>query len=147
MKFASVKSGMGWIPFLLEALDYELEEEVPEASEMGRRHRNISAGRFTPVWFERKGLDATLDALGPDNLMFESDFPHPTCLYPEPVGYISGALAKLTPEVRRKVMSTNAARSIRCRSEGSGARRIAGARNHPPVRDPVRGSEIITRGA
>jgi uncharacterized protein len=112
LKFASVESGVGWIPFLLEALDYQLEEEVPGASEIlsmkpSEYFRRQIYGCF---WFERKGLSAALAALGPDNLMFESDFPHPTCLYPEPVGYIAEALSGLEPEVRRKVMSTNAAK-------------------------------------
>ena len=69
-------------------------------------HRQI----YACFWFERKGLRPALDALGSDNLMFESDFPHPTCLYPEPVGYVADALAKLSPDVRRKVMCTNAAK-------------------------------------
>ncbi|MGO9059841.1 MAG: amidohydrolase family protein [Candidatus Binataceae bacterium] len=112
LKFASVESGVGWIPFLLEALDYQLEEEVPEAGEILSMTPSEYFRRqiYACFWFERKGLGAALDALGPDNLMFESDFPHPTCLYPEPVGYVSGALAKLNPDVRRKVMSTNAAK-------------------------------------
>jgi uncharacterized protein len=112
LKFASVESGVGWIPFLLEALDYQLEEEVPGASEILSMKPSDYFRRqiYGCFWFERKGLPAALAALGPDNLMFESDFPHPTCLYPEPVGYVAQTLAGLEPEVRRKVMSTNAAK-------------------------------------
>jgi predicted TIM-barrel fold metal-dependent hydrolase len=112
LKFASVESGVGWIPFLLEALDYQLEEEVPGASEILSMKPSDYFRRqiYGCFWFERKGLGAAINALGPDNLMYESDFPHPTCLYPEPVGYIAEALAPLSLEVRRKVMSENAAR-------------------------------------
>ena len=83
LKFASVESGVGWIPFLLEALDYQLEEEVPGASEIlsmtpSEYFRRQIYGCF---WFERKGLGAAINALGPDNLMFESDFPIlPVCI-------------------------------------------------------------------
>jgi len=112
LNFASVVSGVSWIPFLLEALDYQLEEEVPGAAEILSMKPSDYFRRqiYGCFWFERKGLGAAIKALGPDNLMFESDFPHPTCLYPEPVGYIANALAELSPDVRRKVMSTNAAR-------------------------------------
>ena len=54
-------------------------------------------------------MRSALDALGEDNLMFESDFPHPTCLYPEPVDYVAEALVGLNADERRKVMSANAA--------------------------------------
>jgi predicted TIM-barrel fold metal-dependent hydrolase len=112
LKFASVESGVGWIPFLLEALDYQLEEEVPEASERLSMKPSEYFRRqiYACFWFERKGIHAALEALGPDNLMYESDFPHPTCLYPEPVGYVSEALAKMDVSVRRKIMCENAAR-------------------------------------
>jgi len=42
-------------------------------------------------------------------VMFETDFPHPTCLYPSPVEHALKVLAPWGPEVQRKVMSTNAA--------------------------------------
>ena len=112
LKLASVESGVGWIPFLLEALDYQLDEEVPGASEILSMKPSEYFRRqiYACFWFERKGLPAALEALGPDNLMFESDFPHPTCLYPEPIGYVSDTISKLAPDVRRKVMSENAAK-------------------------------------
>ena len=30
LKMVSVESGVGWIPFILEALDYEMSENAPE---------------------------------------------------------------------------------------------------------------------
>jgi predicted TIM-barrel fold metal-dependent hydrolase len=112
LKFASVESGVGWIPFLLEALDYQLEEEVPGASEILSMKPSEYFRRqiYACFWFERKGLKPAIDALGEDNLMFESDFPHPTCLYPEPVDYVAHTLSDLNTGVRRKIMSANAAR-------------------------------------
>jgi predicted TIM-barrel fold metal-dependent hydrolase len=40
--------------------------------------------------------------------MFETDFPHPTCLYPDSLERAAETLAKVEPDVRRKVLSTNA---------------------------------------
>ena len=40
--------------------------------------------------------------------MFETDFPHPTCLYPRPLEYLTPLLAQMTMEDRHKVFQTNA---------------------------------------
>jgi predicted TIM-barrel fold metal-dependent hydrolase len=40
--------------------------------------------------------------------MFETDFPHPTCLYPDPLERGAQALAGFTAEERRKIFSANA---------------------------------------
>jgi predicted TIM-barrel fold metal-dependent hydrolase len=42
--------------------------------------------------------------------MFETDFPHPTCLYPSPLERAAEALEDFTDEERRKIFSGNAAR-------------------------------------
>jgi len=112
LKLASVESGVGWIPFVLEALDYQMEEEVPGASEILSMKPSDYFRRqiYACFWFERKGLRAALEALGPDNLMFETDFPHPTCLYPAALSYPAEGLAGVNHEMLRKLMSTNAAK-------------------------------------
>jgi predicted TIM-barrel fold metal-dependent hydrolase len=45
--------------------------------------------------------------------MFETDFPHPVCLYPKPLEQVRDCLAELTDDERRKVLSANAARVYR----------------------------------
>jgi predicted TIM-barrel fold metal-dependent hydrolase len=64
-------------------------------------------------WFEEDSFRGALGALGPDNIMFETDFPHPTCLYPDPLARAADQLADVQPDVRRKLMSTNAAELYR----------------------------------
>ena len=61
-------------------------------------------------WFERRSLAESVRALGADNIMFETDFPHPVCLYPDALDYMADAAAELTPEDRKKVFGGNAAR-------------------------------------
>jgi predicted TIM-barrel fold metal-dependent hydrolase len=61
-------------------------------------------------WFENEDAAGAIRRLGIDNVMFETDFPHPTCLFPDPFGQIAGSLADLTFEERRKVLSLNAAK-------------------------------------
>ena len=45
--------------------------------------------------------------------MFETDFPHPTCLYPDPLKTADHNLADLSVEVQRKVLGENAAKLYR----------------------------------
>ncbi len=112
LKMVSVESGIGWIPFMLEAMDYELEENAPEhakklqklPSEYFRDHW------YATVWFEngRGNLQQLIDNVGEDNVMFETDFPHPTCLYPSPLAAVGEKIGALRPETQRKVMGDNA---------------------------------------
>jgi predicted TIM-barrel fold metal-dependent hydrolase len=46
--------------------------------------------------------------VGEDNILFETDFPHPTCLYPTPLDSVAAKMATLAPETQRKIMGENA---------------------------------------
>jgi predicted TIM-barrel fold metal-dependent hydrolase len=112
LKFVSVESGIGWMPFILEALEYELHEAGANADKRlsltpAEYFRRQIYGCF---WFEKRNLAAQIRRVGVDNCMFETDFPHPTCLYPNPLASAAEALKGLTPEETRKVMSGNAAK-------------------------------------
>jgi predicted TIM-barrel fold metal-dependent hydrolase len=61
-------------------------------------------------WYEQKGMLDAIRNIGPDNLLFETDFPHPTCLYPDPLEATKPLLAQMTAEDRKKVFQTNAER-------------------------------------
>lgn len=109
LNFVSAESGVGWIPFILEALQYQMEESGCDSYELTPLEyfrRQIYAG----FWFENQGAAEMMRKLGIDNVMFETDFPHPTCLYPEPFERINSCLQELNFEERRKVLSTNAAK-------------------------------------
>ncbi len=41
--------------------------------------------------------------------MFETDFPHPTCMYPNPLETVAERMSTLRPSTRRKVLGGNAA--------------------------------------
>jgi predicted TIM-barrel fold metal-dependent hydrolase len=111
LKIVSVESGCGWIPFILEALDFELHENAPDhltglellPSQYFRRQM------YATTWFERANIAHVVDAVGEDNILFETDFPHPTCLFPRPLETAERNLAGLTPSVQRKILGENAA--------------------------------------
>lgn len=110
IKFVSVESGIGWIPFLLETLEYQLAENAA-----GHRFALTPAEYFARniyacFWFERRNIAESIRQVGVDNVLFETDFPHPTCLYPDPLAHAAPGLAALDVASRRKILSENAAR-------------------------------------
>jgi uncharacterized protein len=112
LQCVSVESGCGWIPFILEALDYEMAENAPrELAQMQRMPSEyFRTNLFATFWFERNGgkLPALVEAVGADRIMFETDFPHPTCLYPGPLQSVEEKMATLPPEAQRMIMGENA---------------------------------------
>jgi predicted TIM-barrel fold metal-dependent hydrolase len=70
---------------------------------------------YATFWFERNqgNLQALVDSVSEDNILFETDFPHPTCLYPKPLDTVAEKMATLTPSARRKILSENAAKLYR----------------------------------
>jgi predicted TIM-barrel fold metal-dependent hydrolase len=113
----SVESGIGWVPFILETLDYEVSENAPEQyAEMPRKASEYFKDHwYATYWFEQNqgNLQALMDSVGEDNVLFETDFPHPTCLYPKPLDTIAEKMSTLRPETRRKVLGENAAKLYR----------------------------------
>ena len=111
LKFVSVESGIGWIPFILEALDHQLNETAPGSLDYLTMAPSDYFQRqmYACFWFEKKDIAHTLELLNPDNVLFETDYPHPTCLYPDSLELAAPGLASLSSDVRRKVLQDNAA--------------------------------------
>jgi predicted TIM-barrel fold metal-dependent hydrolase len=65
---------------------------------------------YACFWFEDAGPGRLLEDIGFDNVMFETDFPHPTCLHPSAVEHALKVLAPWGAEVQRKVLQDNAAK-------------------------------------
>ncbi|MEQ8660811.1 MAG: amidohydrolase family protein [Gammaproteobacteria bacterium] len=114
IRFVSVESGIGWIPFLLEALDYQFEgnEVRSERADLELLPSQYFARNvYGCYWFEQVAPRRLLDKVGVDNILFETDFPHPTSLYGEQVSErIASGLAECDADTRRKILWDNAAR-------------------------------------
>ena len=65
---------------------------------------------YGSYWFETANTRNSLEQLGGDNVMFETDFPHPTCLYPEIREQVQSSLAGFDRSLQRKVLYETAAR-------------------------------------
>jgi predicted TIM-barrel fold metal-dependent hydrolase len=109
LKFVSVESGLGWIPFLLEAIDYQMSETGANACKLQRKPSEYFKTNFYACfWFERKNLVHDIRQLGVENCLFETDYPHPICLYP--VDNMETALDGLSETEKNLILSGNAAR-------------------------------------
>jgi predicted TIM-barrel fold metal-dependent hydrolase len=120
LPFVSVESGAGYLPFLLEAMDWQWRnsgcvEQFSGATLPSEVFRRQLYGTW---WFERDTLSSLQDLA--DNLMFETDYPHPTSLSPGPASHaevpIRSAVTSLRdcdPEVIRKMLHDTAARVYR----------------------------------
>jgi uncharacterized protein len=113
LNVVSVESGVGWIPFVLEALDYGVGEMAPGAMDYLSMAPSDYFRRqvYSCFWFERAGLAGAIEALGAGHLLFETDFPHPTCTYPDGLDIAAEGLGPVTDrETRAGIMGGNAAR-------------------------------------
>jgi predicted TIM-barrel fold metal-dependent hydrolase len=112
LKFVSVESGIGWIPFVLEAVDHSYLEGRPGRlsewdmlpSEYFRRQV------YACYWFETVAPTKLLGEIPVDNILFETDYPHPTCLYGNVRERIEATLGHASESDRRKILWGNAAK-------------------------------------
>ena len=110
LRFVSVESGIGWIPFMLESLDYQYEHISTKRNLLRAPSEYFQRNFYACFWFENRDLAHLVRRLGADNLMFETDFPHIVCLYPDPLRSIEEGLAGVSTKDRQKIMGGNAAR-------------------------------------
>jgi uncharacterized protein len=113
LKIVSAESGIGWIPFLLEALEYQLDEMVSETDEVAHAQRRPAEyfrdHIYAMFWFERSGPEQLIEDIGSRNIVVETDVPHSTCLYPGPLEHFQKVLAKVPTTQVRQILLENAA--------------------------------------
>src|SRR5262249_39728241 len=113
LRFVSVESGVGWLPFLLESADYQFRAMAVRHERRDLRLLPSEYFRrqvYACCWFETLG-PADLERVGRENVLFETDFPHPTSIYGEEVHRtIAARLGALSDAARRGVLWENAAR-------------------------------------
>ena len=103
------ESGIGWIPYILEHMDLEWEDQFTDLTLTMKPseywHRQCRATYQS----DKVGI-RLLDVLGEDNIMWGSDYPHPDGVWPDSQDFIDRELAELTEAQRNKVVFENAAK-------------------------------------
>lgn len=113
LRFVSVESGVGWLPFLLECADYQFKAMAVAKERADFKMLPSEYFRrqvYACCWFETITSDAIVDRVGHKNIMFETDFPHPTSIFGDEVQEtIDSSLGSLSEEVRHRLIFENAA--------------------------------------
>jgi predicted TIM-barrel fold metal-dependent hydrolase len=112
LKIGLIESGAGWVPFWLEAMEHQLDEFRTmqnrglklRCKEYFKRHFWVS------FWFEDYAPRHMLDQIGADKLLFETDYPHPTSLYPGVQDKLVSVLRDHDHATRKQVLQDNAAK-------------------------------------
>ena len=103
------ESGIGWIPYVLDRMDFEYEDQYKDLplkmlpSQYWRRQCKAT------FQYDRIGTKL-IDEMGAETLMWGSDYPHPDGIWPESEKYISEQFKELSPEVTRMITCDNAAK-------------------------------------
>ena len=116
LNFVSVESGFGYVPYLIHALDWQWLNNGAQEAYPNRLMPSEYFKRqvYATFWFEGPTVTRLIDLFA-DNVMFESDFPHPTSLSPGPVSHtdspdkvIEANLADVPEDILTKILNTNA---------------------------------------
>src|SRR5437879_5678802 len=101
------ESGIGWIPYALDRMDYEWED----------RFRDLGL-KMKPSDYWRRQCKATfqydrigtklIEDMGVETLMWGSDYPHPDGVWPESSKYIAEQFGHLPADVTHKITCENA---------------------------------------
>src|SRR5213596_846051 len=109
IKIAFGESGIGWIPYVLDRMDFEYEDQYKDLplklkpSEYWRRQCKAT------FQYDRVGTKL-IDDMGVETLMWGSDYPHPDGVWPESEKYIKDQFSHLPADVTRKMTCENAGR-------------------------------------
>jgi predicted TIM-barrel fold metal-dependent hydrolase len=111
LKLAYSEGQIGWIPYALERADtvWEMHEAWTHAKALvpdppSTYYKGRIFGCFTA---DKHGL-ANLEAVGEDNICFETDYPHSDTTWPDSQAYAEKMVTGLPDDVAYKVLRGNA---------------------------------------
>src|SRR4029077_14446866 len=78
LRVAFLEAGVGWVPFMLDRLDEEYERKGRWAPRLRKRPGEYVANGniYFSIEVEERALPLAIECLGPDVLLWASDFPH-----------------------------------------------------------------------
>ena len=109
IKVSFGESGVGWIPYALDRMDFEFED----------RFRDLMKLKPSEYWQRQCKATFQYDPIGPmlvnarnlmteNTIMWGSDYPHTDGIWPESTKYIEEQFAGLTPAQIQKITCDNA---------------------------------------
>jgi hypothetical protein len=110
LKVALSEGGIGWIPYFLERAEYVNEQHRAwTRSDFGGRHpRDIFREHFYTCFIDDKfGLNNRHE-VGVDSIMYECDYPHSDCLWPNSPERLMSTLEGIPDDEINKMTHLNA---------------------------------------
>ncbi len=116
LHFVFLESGGGWAPYWLWRLDEQMHGFGRYAPDMLRLPSEYFQ-RQCWISFEsdEQTLPALLPFIGPERVVWGSDYPHHDATFPGAVKKLDAALAEMTPATRRRILADNACELYRLR--------------------------------
>jgi predicted TIM-barrel fold metal-dependent hydrolase len=108
MKMVIGESGIGWLPYVLDHMDLEWEDQFHDLDLKMKPSEYWRRQCYATYQSDRVGIKM-LDEIGEDNIMWGSDFPHPDGIWPDSQEYIGRELGNLPAARRHKIVCANAA--------------------------------------
>jgi predicted TIM-barrel fold metal-dependent hydrolase len=107
-KWVFAETGIGSVSCVQTACDHEWERRRlwrygldPRPSELIRRQVYVN------FWYEKAGIELR-EAVGIENIMWESDYPHIASTYPESWKFVERSLSSVPDGERKKMLYQNA---------------------------------------
>ncbi len=112
LKVCLGESGIGWIPYVVQEMDYRFKQARERFGADGVPLKTLPSELFRrQVWATYQqdlvGLHL-VDFFGDGHIMWASDYPHPDSTWPRSRDVVERETAHLSPEVKRKVIRDNA---------------------------------------
>lgn len=102
------ESGIGWIPYVLDRMDYEWEDQFRSDLDLTMKPSEYWYRQCKATFqYDEIGV-MLLDKLGVECIMWGNDFPHPDGVWPDSLEYIDKQFGHLDPEVKHKIICQNA---------------------------------------
>ncbi|MBT3767330.1 MAG: amidohydrolase [Rhodospirillaceae bacterium] len=108
LKIVIAESGIGWIPYILDHMDFEWEEQFKDLTLTMKPSDYWKRQCYATYQTDPIGI-RLLDVLGEDNIMWGSDFPHPDGVWPDSKEFIQQELGDVPEATRQKIICGNAA--------------------------------------
>jgi len=111
LRFALSEGGIGWIPYMLERIDYVWERRrwYNDVDRETRPSEIFKRNIFGCFISDEAGVQMR-HRIGVDNIMFESDYPHSDCNWPHTRKILEEVMADVPEDEARKICEDNARR-------------------------------------
>jgi len=110
LRVALMEAGCGFLPYFLERLDEHFEKRPGEMPITRKPSETFAEGRcYVSCEPEERSLAFVAGSLGPESILYASDYPHWDCEFPNSVRAISRR-QELDEETKRAILHDNAQR-------------------------------------